>query len=128
MRGESMKRILAAAHLLLISPAVLFLGAVIVQRLDLSQGEPGHTAQHIVMWYAQRMWTLWILLLALPLSVLVSGCILLLLESGRSTQVSSLAQKALAAVRPRGERTSVAATTVIAAVIVGIVVLHMLAN
>ena len=123
-----MKRALAAAHLLLISPAVLFLVAVIVQRLQTLQKEPAHTAQHIVMWYAERMWTLWILLLALPLSVLISGCISFLQDSSGSAQVASLAQKGLAALHPAGARTSVAITTVTAAVIVGIVILHMLAN
>ena len=122
-----MKRALATAHLLLISPALLFLIAVLVQRLQPLQEQPAHTAQHIVMWYAQRIWTLWILLLALPLSVLISGCISLLWDSSGSGQVT-LPQKALAALHPAGARASVAATTVTAAVIVGIVVLHMLAN
>jgi len=123
-----MKRTLAVTHLLLISPAVLFLVAVIVQRLQPSQKELALTAQHIVMWYAQRMWTLWILLLALPLSVLISGCISLLRDSSGRAQVASLPQKALAPLHPVGARTSVAVTTVTAAAIVGIVVLHMLAN
>jgi len=120
-----MKRALAAAHLLLIAPAVLFLVAVTVQRLPL---QPAHTAQHIVMWYAERMWTLWILLLVLPLSVLISGCISLLRDSSGNAQVASLPQKALVALHRAGERTSVAVTTVTAAVIVGVVILHMLAN
>ena len=120
-----MKRTLAAAHLLLISPAVLFLVAVIVQRLQPSRAL---TAPHIVMWYAERMWTLWILLLALPLSVLISGCISLLRDSSGRDQVATLPQKAPAALHPAGARTSVAVTTVTAAVIVGIVILHMLAN
>jgi uncharacterized protein YceK len=123
-----MKRIFAAVHLLLISPAVLFLVAVIVQRLEPLQREPAHTAQQIVMWYAERMWTLWILLLALPLSVLISGCISLMKDSSDSAQAASLAQKALAALHPAGARTSVAVTTMTAAVIVGIVILHMLAH
>ena len=120
-----MKRALAAAHLLLISPAVLFLVAVIVQRL---QNEPGHTAHQIVLWYAARMWTLWVLLLALPLSVLISGCFLLLRDSSGSAQVANLPQKALAVLHPAGARTSVAVTTLTAAVIVGVVIVHMLAN
>jgi hypothetical protein len=123
-----MKRALAAAHLLLMSPAVLFLVAVIMQRLQPLEKEPAHTAQHIVMWYAERMWTLWILLLALPLSVLISGCISLLRDSNSSAQVASLPQKALAALHRAGVRISVAVTTVTAAVILGIVILHMLAN
>jgi hypothetical protein len=56
-----MKRALAATRLLLISPAVLFLIAVVVQGLRSLQKEPAHTAHNIVMWYAERMWTLWIL-------------------------------------------------------------------
>src|SRR6202162_1028669 len=97
-----MKRALPSAHLVLIAPAVLFLVSVILQRLQPLQKEPAHTAQHIVMWYAERMWTLWILLLALPLSVLISGCISLLRDSSGSTQVASLPQKALAALHPAG--------------------------
>ena len=123
-----MKHALAAAHFLLISPAVVFLVAVIVQLLQPLRTEPAHTAQQIVMWYAERMWTLWILLLGLPLSVLISGCISLMKDSSGSAQAASLAQKALAALHPAGAKTSVAVTTVTAAVIVGIVILHMLAN
>lgn len=123
-----MKRTLAAAHLVLISPAVVFLVAVIVQRLQPLQKEPALTAHQIVMWYAVRLWTLWILLLALPLSVLISGGISLLRDRSSSAQGASLPQKALAALRPAGARRSVAVTTVSAAVIVGIVFLHMLAN
>lgn len=120
-----MKRTFAAAHLLLISPAVLFLVAVIVQRL-----QPTRTlaAGHIVMWYAERMWTLWILLLALPLSALISGCISLLRDSSARDQVATLPLRAPAALQPAEARTSLAVTTVTAAVIVGIVILHMLAN
>lgn len=121
-----MKRALAITHLLLISPAVLFLLAVIVQRLPL-QAEPALTAQHIVNWYAHRMWTLWILLLALPLSVLMSGCISLW-GSSASAQVAGFPQKVVAAFHLAGSRRLVAVTTITAAVIVGIVILHMAAN
>jgi hypothetical protein len=121
-----MKRTLAAAHLLLISPSLLFLVAVIIQRLHPSQ--PAQTAQHIVTWYAERMWTLWILLLALPLSVLISGSISLLRDWSGSTQVATFAQKTVAVLLPAGARTSIAVTTATSAVIVGIVILHMLAD
>ena len=119
-----MKRAIAATHLLLIFPAVLFLGSVIVQRLP----QPAHTAQHVVMWYAARTWTLWILLLALPLSVLISGCISLLQDWRSTAQVGSGAQKALATLHPAGARISIAVTTATAAVIMVVVILHMLAN
>ena len=48
------KRALAAAQLLLMFPAVLFMGALVVRMLQPLQHEPAHTAQRIVMWYALR--------------------------------------------------------------------------
>ncbi len=121
-----MKRAIAAAHLLLIFPAVLFLVSVIVQHLKVLQ--PAPTAQHIVMWYAERMWTLWILLLALPLSVLISGCISLLRDWSGSTHAASVSDKSLDTLHLAGTKTAIAVTTATAAVIVGVVILHMLAN
>jgi len=50
------------------------------------------------------------------------------LDSSRKTQIASLPEKALTAFHPAGAKTSVAGTTATAAVIVGIVILHMLAN
>jgi Carboxypeptidase regulatory-like domain len=70
------ERLVAASQLVLISPAALFMGSLIVRNVSLLQDESAHTAQQIVMWYSGRMWTLWALLIALPLSVLVTGCIL----------------------------------------------------
>lgn len=78
------------------------------------------SAQQLVMWYAGRIWTLWALLLALPLTVLVTGCATLAdsLQSGRMLSV----------VRADLAMLSLAATTVLAGAILVIVVLHMLAN
>ena len=46
-----------------------------MRQLSPLQYEPAYTAQRIVMWYAGRMWTLWMLLITLPLAVLVTGCL-----------------------------------------------------
>src|SRR5258708_12002912 len=67
-------RIIAAMELALIFPAALFMTALVVRSLSPLPYEPAHTAQQLVMWYAGRMWTLWVLLLALPFTVLVTGC------------------------------------------------------
>lgn len=72
------KRLIAGTELLLISPAILFLTALFVRSLRPLQYEPSHTAHQIAMWYAGRQWTLWALLLLLPLVVLVTGCATLL--------------------------------------------------
>ena len=66
------------ALLLLILPSILFMGALVVRELQPLQNEPAHTAQQqLVMWYAALMWTLWVLLIALPFAVLATGCVTL---------------------------------------------------
>jgi hypothetical protein len=81
------RRTLAPAQLLFIIPALLFLAAVVVQNLGSLQHEPAHTAHQIVMWYALWIWTLWLLLTALPLLALVMGFVILLPAlDGRTTR------------------------------------------
>jgi hypothetical protein len=60
----------AALDSVLIAPAVLFMTALAIRNLPLS--EVANTGQRIVMWYSGRMWTLWVLLLALPFAVLIT--------------------------------------------------------
>src|SRR5579862_8843062 len=78
-------RTIATTELLLIFPATLFMTALVVRTLQPLQNEPARTAQRIVMWYAEREWTLWILLIALPLAVLVTGCATLIRGNARQT-------------------------------------------
>jgi hypothetical protein len=59
-------RIFAFLQLVLILPAALFMASLVVRNLGPLQYEPAHTAQQIVMWYAGRLWTLWVLLFTLP--------------------------------------------------------------
>jgi hypothetical protein len=121
-------RAVAAAQLVLIFPAVLFMGALVVRNLQPLQNEPAHTAERIVMWYAVRQWTLWVLLLALPLAVLVTGCITLARNGSKDMQLSRAAQQTLAAIHTYWARLLVAAMTLTAGAILAIVVIHMLAN
>ena len=109
-------RVIAALELMLISPAALFMTALVVRRLRPLQYEPAHTAQRIVMWYSGQMWTLWVLLLALPFTALVTGCAMLLNRWNRDVEL------------PNNARRSLAATSLTAAGILAIVILHMLAN
>lgn len=81
------------------------------------------------MWYAGRVWTLWVLLLALPFTVLVTGGFTLLRSWNRGVAMPEEARRWLAAVRGQSAATLfVAATTLAAAGILAIVVLHMAAN
>ena len=119
-------RIIAAMELALIFPAALFMTALVVRNLSPLPYESAHTAQQLVMWYAGRMWTLWVLLLALPFTVLVTGCATLRYNWNR--ELPHTARQLLAAIRAHLATLFVAATTLAAGGILAIVVLHMLAN
>jgi cytochrome b561 len=70
------RRSLAAAELLLVFPAALFMTALFVRSIQPQQYEPAHTAQRIVDWYAASTHLgLWLLMITLPLLVTIVGCI-----------------------------------------------------
>jgi hypothetical protein len=100
-------RIIATLELVLIFPAAIFLAAVAGPSL-ISQPVPA--VHGLVLWYSQRLWTLWVLLLALPLTAFITGCAVLL------------------RLRPNWGTLSVAVATVGAGGVLAIVILHMLAN
>ena len=122
------KRALAAAHLLLMFPAILFMGALVVRQLSPLQDEPAHTAHRIVMWYAGRMWTLWALLITLPLAVLVTGCVTLLRSWSNVPELPYRAQQGLAAIYADRPMLCIAMMTLTAGVVLAIVAVHMAAN
>jgi Mn2+/Fe2+ NRAMP family transporter len=122
------ERLVAASQLLLICPAVLFMGSLVVRNLSPLQNEPAHTAQQIVIWYAGRMWTLWVLLIALPVGVLVTGCIMFARKRSKDVRQPKAAQQILAAIHANRAMLIVAVMTLTAGAILTIVVLHMLAN
>jgi hypothetical protein len=96
----------AAAALVAIAPAALFMAALVARQLP--QTALASPAEGLVAWYSARMWTLWLLLLAMPCVALVTGG-------------AALAQ----AWRPRF---AFVVTTLLSAVFLAIVVLHMAAN
>jgi hypothetical protein len=120
-------RIVATLELVLIFPAALFMAALLLRNLGPLPYESAHRAQQLVMWYAARMWTLWVLLLGLPLIVLVSSCAELVRNWNRDVALQ-LTSRPLAIVRAHFIPLVIAATTLIAGVILAVVVLHVLAN
>ncbi len=69
------KYTLAAMEVLLIFPAALFMAALFLRNVQPPQYEPAHSAQQIVNWYAgSPRIGLSAFLVALPLTVLVTGC------------------------------------------------------
>lgn len=121
-------RVIAVMELVLIFPAALFMTALVLRSLQPLQYEPAHSAQQLVLWYAGRMWTLWVLLLGLPLTVLVTGCAASLDYWNTAVAVPHTAWRSLAMLRANLAPLFIAATTLAAGVILAIVVLHMLAN
>jgi hypothetical protein len=97
---------IAAGELALILPAGVFMLALVGRHLP----APGlaFAADSLVDWYAARMWTLWLLLLLMPMGALGIGCATLF-NGARPTF-------------------GIVSTTLIAAVILAIVVLHAGAN
>ena len=105
------------AQVLLLFPLVLFLSAVVADGVPLLAGP----CARIIGWYVTRFWSLWVLLLALPLVAVMLG--LVTLTSARED-------------RPANPRTAgetamprlLLATTGVGVLLLGVVVLHMAAN
>jgi hypothetical protein len=125
---STIKRVIAATELLLIAPATLFMTALFVRNLQPEQYEPAHTAQRIVMWYAARQWTLWVLLIALPFAVLVTGCVALLHSWHDNSELRQAARQTLAAIRAHLATLLVAVATLAAAGVLAIVAMHSLTD
>ncbi len=122
------RRIIAATELVLIFPAALFLTAVVARHLQLLQYEPAHIAQEIVTWYSVRYWTLWVLLIGLPLGALLNGSIVLLRNSSHGTDEGQIGKHPSAAIHTQVPTQIIATATLAAGLILAVVVLHMLAN
>jgi len=117
---------IAAIEAVLLAPAVLFLTAVRVRELKVLPAAVILLAERVVALYAGRVWTLWVLLLALPLLVLATGGAMLFCVPGHSVAADALVPMIKA--RSKATEFFLGATTVTAGAIVAIVVLHMLAN
>jgi hypothetical protein len=125
---NTIKRTIAAAGLLLILPAALFMTALVLRTPQPLQSGTPNTAQQIVMWYSGRMWTLWVLLIALPFAVLVTGCAMLFRNWINPGGLQQAARQTLAAPLAHLPTLMVAAATLAAAGVLAVVAMHMLAN
>jgi hypothetical protein len=125
---RTLTRAIAVMELALIFPAALFMMALVVRDLAPLQLEAAQIAARIVTWYSARMWTLWLLLLAMPLAVLITGCSALLGGSQPGVALHEDAHRSGVMLRPRATTLLVAATTLMAAAFLAIVILHMLRN
>jgi hypothetical protein len=109
---KSHSGLVATLQLVLILPAALFMFALFAR----GAFAPAAGAENLVLWYSARMWTLWLLLLALPFAAFVAGAAML------------LRSEVFAVVRAHFGTLCLAAMEIAAAGILAIVVLHMAAN
>jgi hypothetical protein len=122
------KRLIAVTELLLILPSSLFMTALALRSLPRLQPEQTLTAQRIVMWYAARPWTLWLLLIVLPIAGLVIGCVAFLYSWKDDGEIWRAAQQPLEMIRTHLSMLVIAAETLAAGVFLAVAVLHMLMN
>ncbi len=123
------RRITAGAELLLVFPATLFMATLVVRNFQPEQFEPAHTARRIVNWYAGHTAIgLWVLLIALPLTVLVTGGAALLRLWNSDADFRRTTREALSILRAYLSELLLAAATFTAAAILAIVALHVIAD
>lgn len=126
---KTIKPTLAAAELLLIFPAVLFMGSLFVRELQPRQYEPAHTAQRIVDWFAARPHLgLWIMLIALPLTVLATGSLTVVRDWNNNAELRQATRQSFTAIRTHLATLFVLVATLTAAVVLAIVALHMITD
>ncbi len=121
---SGLKRAIPIVQVVLIMPAVVFMAALAARGLGPPGAEPARSAQAVVMWYAARLWTLWLLLTALPLVAIGLGSLELLRRASDGAGMHGL-RGLLSA-----DRTAafVGVLTVGAGIILVTVGLHMMMN
>src|ERR1043166_1549328 len=115
-------RPIAAAELLLLFPAALFMTALFVRNLTPVKNEPAHTAQRIVMLYASSVHVgLWVMLIGLPLLVLAIGSATLLRQWSEDAALRH-------AIRAHFATLLIMGATIASAGILGAVAVHVLTD
>ena len=123
------KYAIATTEMLLVLPGALFMLALFLRNVQPLQYEPAHTAAQIVAWYAARPRIgLWVLLMALPFTVLITGCTTLFRRWTNDLELRQAAQHTLVVLRAQFATVIVAAATLISGGILAIVALHVLTD
>jgi hypothetical protein len=119
--------VVARVALLLVAPAVLFALA-----LWLRQGRPSGTgrfrmADRIVRWYAAHaQFSLWVLLLLLPLSAFIMGSSALLRTWGNNPELRDYIWRGVAEIPEHLPAFLIAAATIISASVLAVIARHLM--
>ena len=124
---NTLRRAVAAAELLLLVPAALFMAALFMRNV-VPERDPPNVFQGVVMWYEARSWSLPVLLFGLPLVVLTVGCAALVQNWRSDAALRRATGQALVALRPYVALLLVAVAVVPAGSVLAIVAFHALAN
>jgi hypothetical protein len=126
---KTLKSAVAAAELLLVFPAGLFMTALFVRNLQPPNYEPAHTAQRIVDWFAASPHLgLAVLLMALPLAVLLIGAFTLWQAWRSDADLRQSAHQLTAMVRGNFATLLITLATLSAGGILAIVALHVVTD
>jgi ABC-type Fe3+ transport system permease subunit len=127
---KTFQRAVAAIELLLILPATLFMVALFMRNVQPEAYEPAHTATLIVNWYAHGpVWlSLWILLMAMPLAVLLLGGATLLRTWKQDSDLRQAARQITTSIRAHFATLLVALATLSATGILAIVAMHAISD
>ena len=126
---NTVKRTLAAAELLLVLPAALFMTALFVRNLQPAPLQPAESARRLVDWYSARPFLgLDVLLIALPLAAFVLGSVAGVRIWRRDGELRKATMDTLAAVRAHLAMALVGGATVAAGGILAIVALHVMTD
>jgi hypothetical protein len=123
------KRVLAAAELLLVLPASLFMTALFVRNLQPAPYEPAQTARRLVDWFSARPHLgLDVFLIALPFAAFGIGCATVWRSWRSDEELRQAASKTLAAVRAHLATLLIAGATLVAGCILAIVAVHVITD
>lgn len=114
---------------LLIIPAVLFMTALFMRNVQPQEYEPAHSAQQIVLWYAsQPRIGLWLLLMSLPAAALAIGGTIVVRKWHTDVALRKATRAVASMARSHLTTLILAATSLTAAGVLGIVALHVLTD
>jgi hypothetical protein len=119
------KTTVAATELVLVMPALIFFAAIFLRNFFPTDD---NGAQQIVIWFASRTWTLWILLVGLPMGVMALGFPILINGWYNDPSLREDTSHALGAVRAHLTMFVIGSATLAAAIFLVLVALHMLLN
>ena len=120
--------VIAAGVLVLVGPAVLFVTALFISRVQPRESRPARTADRIVRWYAAHpQLALWVLLLLLPLSALILGSAALLRTWGSNPKLQYFTWRALSEIPEHWPALSIGGATLIAFGVLVMITAHLMA-